>query len=148
MLLSLHLTNLTSCGFFLFFFLFGQLLWHMEFLGQGSVPSCCHDLDLSCCNARSLNPLCRCRESNLCLSALKTPLILLCHSGWESWQVVFYKMVVILRFLHWPSCCFEVHCLISMYLGIFQLIFLLLTSGLILLWYVIVQNRYFVISVT
>ena len=50
-----------SFFFFFFFFPFFFFLatWrHMEFLGQGSDPSCSCDLHYSCGNARCFNPLC------------------------------------------------------------------------------------------
>ena len=57
-----------------FSFSFLAALWHIDFLGPGSDPSC------SCGDARSLNPLCGARDLNLCSGTPETLPILLHHS--------------------------------------------------------------------
>ena len=46
--------------------------WHMEFLGQGSDPSCSCHLCCSCSNTGSLNLLCQARD-RLCILVLQRP---------------------------------------------------------------------------
>ena len=63
-----------------FFFSFSVNLWHMDFPGQESDPSCSCDLCHSCGKAWSLTPAMDWRL-NLCPSTPVTLPILLCHSG-------------------------------------------------------------------
>lgn len=68
----------TPTPLFIFFFL--ALLWHMEFLGQGSDLCCSCNPRCSCGNAGFPNPLCQAGGSNLHIVPEMLP-ILSCHSG-------------------------------------------------------------------
>ena len=75
----LYLSFLPLFSFFPFPFL--AVLRHMEFLGQGSDPSCSCELLCSCGKLGSFNPLCWAGGWNLHPGAAEMLPIPLCHSG-------------------------------------------------------------------